>query len=140
MENARRKPAVGIEGPCGRVTRSGSGSLFVVDSDQVTIKGLSITGATNGINVINESDGFVANNDWVGLDLKGEALLNNTGILLGPGADQAVIGGSEEGEGNVIAGNSGVGLDLEGASGATILGTPPVQFGQRTLAQSAFTG
>ena len=42
-------PADPIMGPCGRVTRSGSGSLFVVDSDEVTIKGLSITGAVNGM-------------------------------------------------------------------------------------------
>jgi hypothetical protein len=115
-------PADPIMGPCGRVTRSGSGSLFVVDSDEVTIKGLSITGAVNGINVINESDGFVAKNDWVGINLKGEALGNNTGILLGPGADQAVIGGTEEEDRNVIGGNSAVGLDLEGASGASVLG------------------
>jgi len=112
----------GIKGPCVRVLRSGGGSLFVVDADDVEIEGLAITGAANGINVINESDGFVAKNNWVGLNLKGEALGNNTGILLGPGADEATIGGDEEEERNVIGGNSFVGLDLEGASKAKVLG------------------
>ncbi|HET7119627.1 MAG TPA: right-handed parallel beta-helix repeat-containing protein [Solirubrobacterales bacterium] len=115
---------VGINGPCVGVVRSGGGSLFVVDDDNVEIEGIAITGATNGINVINESDGFIAKSDWVGLNLKGEAVGNNTGILLGPGADEAQIGGSSETEeeGNVIGGNAAVGLDLEGASKAKILG------------------
>lgn len=113
----------GVKGPCAGVTRSGSGSLFVVDDDEVKIEGLAITGAANGINVINESNGFIAKNDWVGLNLKGEALANGTGILIGRGADAATIGGGfEESERNVIAGNTFVGLDLEGASGASIRG------------------
>jgi Right handed beta helix region len=115
---------LGILGPCVGVLRSGGGSLFVVDADHVEIEGLAITGATNGINVVNESDGFIAKSDWVGLNLKGEAAGNNTGILLGPGADEAQIGGASEfeEEGNVIGGNTAVGLDLEGASKARILG------------------
>jgi hypothetical protein len=115
--------AAGAKGPCAGVFRSGGGSLFVVDADEVKIEGLAITGATNGINVINGSDGFIAKNDWVGLNLKGEAAANGTGILIGRGADGASIGGGvEESERNVIAGNTLVGLDLEGASGATIRG------------------
>ncbi len=119
----RCETEAGVKGPCAGVTRSGSGSLFVVDDDEVKIEGLAITGAANGINVINGSDGFIAKNDWVGLNLKGEALANSTGILIGRGADAAAIGGGfEESERNVIAGNTFVGLDLEGASGASIRG------------------
>jgi CSLREA domain-containing protein len=112
----------GTKGPCAGVVRTGGGSLFVVNDDDVKIEGLAITGAANGVNVINGADGFIARNNWVGLNLKGEALGNNTGILLGPGADEAEIGGVEEEERNVIGGNSFVGLDLEGASKAKILG------------------
>jgi CSLREA domain-containing protein len=112
----------GIKGPCAGVVRSGSGSLFVVDADSVKIEGLAIEGAANGINVINESSGFVAKNDWVGLNLKGEAVANGTGILLGPGVEETEIGGSEPEEGNVIGGNTFVGLDLEGASKTKVLG------------------
>src|SRR5512144_1753176 len=64
---------VGIQGPCVGVTRSGGGSLLVVDAEEVKIEGLAITGATNGINVINESDSFIAKKNWVGLNLKGAA-------------------------------------------------------------------
>ncbi|HEU4462107.1 MAG TPA: NosD domain-containing protein [Solirubrobacterales bacterium] len=112
----------GTKGPCARVLRSGGGSLFVVNANDVKIEGMSITGAANGINVINGADGFVAKHNWVGLNLKGEAAGNTTGILLGPGADKAEIGGSEPEEGNVIGGNGLVGIDLEGASEAKIVG------------------
>ena len=112
----------GIKGPCAGVVRSGSGSLFVVDADDVKIEGLAIEGAANGINVINESSGFVARNDWVGLNLKGEAVANGTGILLNPGVKETEIGGSGAEEGNVIGGNTFVGLDLEGASKTKVLG------------------
>jgi CSLREA domain-containing protein len=112
----------GIKGPCAGVLRSGGGSLFVVDADDVKIEGLAIEGAANGINVINEASGFVAKNDWVGLNLKGEAVANSTGILLGPGVEETEIGGSGAEEGNVIGGNTFVGLDLEGASKTKVLG------------------
>ena len=113
---------VGIEGPCAGTVRSGSGPLFVVDADNVKIEGLAIAGASTGILVIEESDGFTARNDWIGLSLKGEALGNTTGIFLDPGSDSATIGGTEADERNVIGGNAGIGVDLEGASFATIQG------------------
>jgi len=119
---ANTEAGVGIEGPCAGMVRSGSGPLFVVEADNVKIEGLAITGASTGILVINESDGFTARNDWLGLNLKGEALGNTTGIFLDPGSDSATIGGTEADERNVIGGNSGIGLDLEGASFATIQG------------------
>jgi len=113
---------VGIEGPCAGAVRSGSGPLFVVEADNVKIEGLAITGASTGILVLDESDGFTARNDWLGLNLKGEALGNTNGIFLDPGSDQATIGGTEAAERNVIGANAGIGLDLEGASEATIQG------------------
>jgi hypothetical protein len=121
-KSCETEAGAGIKGPCAGVLRSGGGSLFVVDADEVKIEGLAIEGAANGINVINEASGFVATNNWVGLNLKGEALANNTGLLLGPGVEEATIGGSEPEEGNVIGGNIFVGLDLEGASKTKVLG------------------
>jgi CSLREA domain-containing protein len=112
----------GIEGPCVGVLRSGGGFLFAVGDDDVKIEGLAITGALIGIDVINESERFVAKNDWIGLNLKGEALGNNTGIFIDPGSDEATIGGLEEAERNVIGGNNLEGLDIEGASSAHVLG------------------
>ncbi|HET7507236.1 MAG TPA: NosD domain-containing protein [Solirubrobacterales bacterium] len=112
----------GDAGPCAGVEKSGGGFGLTVDADSVTIEGLSVTGALTGIDVINGSTDFTALGDWVGVNLKGEVVANNTGIFLDPGSDEAVIGGTEEAERNVISGNNNEGLDLEGASKAKILG------------------
>src|SRR6478752_4981377 len=39
----RCETEAGVKGPCAGVTRSGSGSLFVVDDEEVKIEGLAIT-------------------------------------------------------------------------------------------------
>jgi hypothetical protein len=114
--------AAGVKGPCAGVIRAGGGSLFVVEDDAVEIQGLAINGATTAINVINASEGFVAKGDWIGFDLTGATSGNGTGIFIDPNSDGATIGGITEADRNVIGGNAGVGLDLEGASDATIQG------------------
>jgi hypothetical protein len=114
--------AAGIKGPCGGVIRAGGGSLLVVEDDDVEIQGLALNGATTAINVINASAGFVAKGNWIGFDLTGVPSGNLTGIFLDPNSDGATIGGPEAAERNVIGGNAGIGLDLEGASDATIQG------------------
>jgi hypothetical protein len=114
--------AAGVKGPCAGVIRAGGGSLFVVEDDAVEIQGLAINGATTAINVINASEGFVAKGDWIGFDLTGASSGNGTGIFIDPNSDGATIGGTTEADRNVIGGNAGVGLDLEGASDATIQG------------------
>jgi CSLREA domain-containing protein len=114
--------SAGVKGPCAGVIRAGGGSLFVVEDDDVEIQGLAINGATTAINVINASEGFVAKGDWIGFDLTGASSGNGTGIFIDPNSDGATIGGTAEADRNVIGGNAGVGLDLEGASDATIQG------------------
>lgn len=111
-----------IEGPCAGVNGPTGNFGLVVEADGVTIEGLSVTGALIGINVINESDEFTARGNWIGVDLKGEAKANNTGIFLDPGSDEADIGGSVTTQRNVIAGNNNEGLDIQGGSEATIRG------------------
>jgi CSLREA domain-containing protein len=110
------RPCVGIDGP-------GDGSALRVESDEVTIEGLSLTGAETGIEVVASSDDLVARRDWIGagLDLSPDG--NSTGIFLGPGSNQARIGGYINGAGgsNLIVNNEAVGLDLEGASGSRIV-------------------
>lgn len=112
----------GFTGPCAGLRRSDTGNGLVVNADEVTIEGLSVTSTSTAINVINESTDFIAKGDWIGINLKGEAIANNTGIFIDPGSDGAAIGGVEEEDRNVIAGNVGVGLDIEGASNATVNG------------------
>lgn len=111
-----QKPCAGVSGPAGNFG-------ITVESDDVTITNLSITGALIGIDVINESQGFTARGNWIGVKLDGSAGPNNTGIFVDPGSDGATIGGSLPGERNVIAGNNNEGLDIEGASNAVIRGS-----------------
>jgi len=107
-----------VEGPCVGV--SGSAGLDV-QSSSVEIRGIAVSGAGIGINVINKSGGFIAKDDWLGVKLDGSAGADTTGIFVDPGSDGALIGGTAEADRNVFA-NDGVGLDLEGASHASIWG------------------
>jgi hypothetical protein len=120
------EPLTGILGPCVQLERSDSGSGLTVEADEVEIEGMSIvamTGASSaGIDVIDSSEGFEARDNWIGIRLDGGAEGNTTGIFIGPGSDGATIGGTAPAERNVIGDNAGVGLDLEGASNATIQG------------------
>lgn len=113
------KPTAGVSGPSGSFGIS-------VEADGVTIRNISITGALTGINVINGSENFTATGNWIGVKLDGTAGANNTGIFIDPGSDGAAIGASTGGieveQPNVIAGNNLEGLDIEGASDATIHG------------------
>jgi len=109
-------------GPCAGVDGPGAGFSLQVEADGVAIRGLAITGALVGIDVINESHDFTAEGNWIGVKLDGTAGANNTGIFIDPGSDGATIGGSTTGERNVIAGNNNEGLDIEGASDAVISG------------------
>lgn len=108
--------------PCAGIDANGAASGFRVESDEIAIEGLSVIGAGTGVAVVGSSDEFVARRDWIGADLAEGAGPNSTGILLGPGANDADIGGYLNGSqgANWIANNSDVGLDLEGASRAGI--------------------
>jgi CSLREA domain-containing protein len=107
-----------VEGPCVGV--SGSAGLDV-QSSNVEIRGIAVSGAGIGVNVINKSVGFTAKDDWLGVKLDGSAGADTTGIFVDPGSNGALIGGVAEADRNVFA-NDGVGLDLEGASFASIGG------------------
>jgi hypothetical protein len=125
--NAGGCPFGSISRPCAGVSGPAGSPGITIEADGVTIAHLSVTGAQAGIDVIDESQGFTARGDWIGVKLDGTAGPNNTGIFIGPGSDGATIGGSEAGERNVIAGNDseGVhneGIDIEGASNAVIRG------------------
>ncbi len=115
-EDGPDAPCVGVKGP------SAAAALAVENANAVTIKGLSITGAQFGIDVVSSSENFKAQNDWIGLNLNAAKEGNVTGIFFDAGSDGAIIGGLSASERNVIAGNEGDGLDLNGASETTIEG------------------
>jgi len=114
----------GQSGPCVGVEASAlSYGLSVENTDTVEVSGLAITGATTGIRVVNSSKSFVAHNNWLGEKLDGtNGSGSNTGIWLDPESDNATIGGTTAGQGNVFVNNAAEGLDIEGASNADVLG------------------
>jgi CSLREA domain-containing protein len=114
--------AASVLGPCAGVSGPSGSFGISVEADGVSISRLSVTGALTGLNVINKSENFTARGNWVGVKLDGTAEANNTGIFIDPESDGAEIGGTEEVQRNVIAGNNNEGLDLEGASEAVIRG------------------
>ncbi len=95
-----------------------------------TTPGGSCTGACNvisgndarGMDISNaDTTGNVVSGNFIGLDSTGTARLGNGGSGGGPGirvetqASGTVIGGTKTAARNVISGNSGEGIDLEGA-------------------------
>lgn len=88
----------------------------------VTAKARNIISGNNGDGVsINEStSGTVVEGNYIGTDASGLAPLPNTsnGVVLVMGTTDNVIGGAQDGAGNVISANTGSGVDIadEGTS------------------------
>jgi hypothetical protein len=111
-------------GPCAGVGyAAGPPAMlaFVVAADNVSIEGLAITNALVAVNVTTGSSGFEMHNNWIGLGLSFAPGTNGIGVLLGPDADAAAIGGHTSAERNIIVAN-GTGLDIEGADDAHLEG------------------
>lgn len=106
-------PCVGIKGPS-------ASTAFTVTAESSSIYDLAIVNASTGIRV--EAKKFTAQGNWLGLDLEGKpGAAGEFGIAVSPNADEATIGGTEVVQRNVFA-NSTTGLQLRGASKATVQG------------------
>lgn len=117
------KTQTGSMGPCAGVSGPIAGSAFTVEDDDVEIEGLSIAGVGGtAVNVINSSKDFEARDNWIGVRLDGGAGTNDKGVFLGPGSDNAMIGGTDAADRNVIASSKLEGLDIEGASSSLVQG------------------
>jgi Periplasmic copper-binding protein (NosD) len=113
----------GVNGPCAGVSGPSGEVGLNVAADETAIYDLAITGVSFGIVVGGGSTDFIARGNWIGVKLDGTAGANaNAGIFVDPNSDGATIGGTEAVQRNVIANTTGTGLDLEGASEATIQG------------------
>jgi CSLREA domain-containing protein len=109
----------GVEGPCAEVDGSGltTENDFTVKARLSSIRGIVVNGGKNGIILGNGTELFFAANDWFGVQLDGFAggASANAGILIEPGAKNAVIGGETVAERNVFE-ESPVGVEIHGAS------------------------
>jgi Periplasmic copper-binding protein (NosD) len=110
-------------GPCAEVGLAGTGEdVFTIAeaATETTIRNLAISGGRNGI--VDKASGFVATGDWLGFDIEGVGAGNAAaGIVVGPGAEGATIGGTDELDRNVF-GFGAAGIVLEGASHTAIEG------------------
>lgn len=109
-------PAVGVTAP-----NSGTAAL-VVESDGVAIEQIAFASGKAGIEVLNESTGFVSNANWFGLQVTAApALIGTAGIVLGPGSDGAEIGEGTGATRNVFT-FAPYGIYVQGASNAEVRG------------------
>jgi len=108
---AAGRPVVELDGTAA----IGSTAGLVLHSSDSRISGFAVHSFTDEGLEIAGVDGFgdrnVLSANWVGLDLSGTVLGNTeNGILVTSGSDDNVIGGTGPGEGNVVAGNNGIGI------------------------------
>ncbi len=96
----------------GGISTSGTGNLI---SGHTTGHGIRLVGSTTSNNIIT--------GNLIGTNATGDAVLSNeTGIYIN-GASNTRIGGPLAGEENIIAGNTGIGIDLHNAdTSATVQG------------------
>jgi len=115
--------AAGVDGPCVGVNGPSGEVGLEVTADGSSVSGLSLTGLSFAIVIGSSSSNVTVQGNWIGVKLDGTAGPNgNFGIFIDPNSDGATIGGTEAAQRNVIANTTNTGLDLEGASEATIQG------------------
>lgn len=117
-------PVVEID---GRNITSGtleSGGLeFKAGSDSSVVRGLSITGfdygTFDGFGLIIESSGTNIQGNYLGISLNGTTTPNRTGIFIATSVTAGLVGTNADGiedelEGNVVSGNKGNGISVQG--------------------------
>jgi len=86
----------------------------------------NVIGPNDGVGIEIRGDGNVVQGNYIGTDASGTESRSNAmeGIWIAPGAENNVIGGSNPGEGNLIAGNNlfGINIDGVGATGNVVKG------------------
>lgn len=114
------KPCFAVRSPARTLDGQGVTALLV-EAPDVTVAGLSVTNASQGISVAQTAFAprFTLHNSYIGLNLDGTILGNETGVSIS--ADDAKLGGSSPGRGNVISGNT-VGIRITGADRTVIQG------------------
>jgi hypothetical protein len=108
---------------------TGGIGIRMINSDNNTVGGSSpgagnLISGNDSVGVLAESsDGLVLQGNLVGTDITGSvALQNGTAAISFSGSNNAIIGGSAAGAGNVISGNLGSGIAMSGGSGYVIQG------------------
>ncbi|HEU4620753.1 MAG TPA: hypothetical protein VFS42_00885 [Burkholderiaceae bacterium] len=113
-------PLIELNGTSAGV--SAGGLVLAIGSSGSTIKGFVINRFDGSGIEINSSNNTITGN-YIGTDAAGTvASANNLGISITSTASNNTIGGTTATTRNVISGNSTNGIDIDGASGTTVLG------------------
>jgi CSLREA domain-containing protein len=112
--------------PCARIESAPVNGL-TVSSDNVSIHGVAVTNALQGIAVFEDEvgqqlTGFDLEHSWLGITLDNTDGSNGTGLFLDPSVEGAAIGGPVADDRNVFGFNFSVGLRINGADSNTIQG------------------
>ncbi len=111
-------PLITIDGSGAGLAANG----LTIGADKVTVRGLAITGFTNaGVFVQSGQDVLLATN-YIGLTSAGDLGSNFNGVEIASGASRVTIGGTTGGDANVISGNTGSGVLINGSSNNVISG------------------
>jgi hypothetical protein len=80
---------------------------------------------TNGVAIDGHAHGITVNNSYIGTNVLGQQLSGNgsAGVYLGPGTSGNVIGSTLASLLTVISGNQGDGIDMQGTTGNTVVGS-----------------
>ena len=96
-------------------TAKGAGNVISGNGDGILLSG------TGGTTMAGSE--YTIQGNTIGLDPTGTVAVGNfNGIRVGGGVGESIIGGNEPNAGNVISGNRGNGIVLDGASGILLLG------------------
>ncbi|MBX7103317.1 MAG: DUF4347 domain-containing protein [Gemmataceae bacterium] len=105
-----------------KMANTGAGIHLLAGADSATVSDNVIAGnGTDGIIADNVSN-LTARGNWIGTTSSGVAGLGNTrhGVSLINGTVDSIVGGTTAGQGNVIAFNGGIGINVIGPNDLTV--------------------
>lgn len=108
----------------GTLNRGNTGDGIDINGGTNHVINSNVISGNNGNGIkLNGGDGTMIQDNRIGTTADGVNALGNAlnGILINSG-DNIQIGGSSAGEGNIISGNTGNGIEIDGGAGAIVYG------------------
>ena len=121
---------IGIDSTGNNAMGNGEAGVAIIDGATGNTIGGSTAGSGNaisanagdGVDDIDANSNLIAGN-WIGTNATGTAALGNIGDgIFVSGSSSVIIGGTAEGDGNLISGNASNGVEINDSSGTLIQG------------------
>ncbi len=124
--NVVRQNLIGLKATGGVALPNGGAGVDVYGSAQSNIVGPGnvISGNSASGVIVNGCNGTIVTGNYIGTTSAGSSAVPNSqaGVYLTNGSQNTTVGGPNPGAGNVISGNTGDGIDLNGVSNTTVQG------------------